>query len=46
MSETQKKPLTVVWRQTLKDSKKIFYTRNSSTIIENLVERVIKLRGN
>lgn len=46
MSETQKKTLNGSLATNVKGLKKIFYTRNSSTIIENLVERVIKLRGN
>lgn len=31
MTEDTKKPLTVVWRRTLKDSKKLFYAFNYST---------------
>lgn len=34
MSETQKKPLTVVWRRTLKELKKLFYAFNYSTGVD------------
>ncbi|MDI6667949.1 hypothetical protein QMA56_09560 [Leuconostoc falkenbergense] len=46
MKETQKKAINGSLPTNVKGLKKIFYTRNSSTIIENLVERAIKLRGN